>query len=42
MSNGNVLEYVKQNKIDLYKDQKASEVEVFTYTLLKLYVLCCP
>ena len=28
MSKGNVLEYVKQNKVDLHKDQEASEVEV--------------
>ena len=30
MSKGNVLEYVKQNKADLHKDQEASEVEVLT------------
>ena len=30
MSKGNVLEYVKQNKVDLHKDQEASEVEVLT------------
>ena len=30
MSKGNVLEYVKQNNMDLYKDQEASEVEVLT------------
>ena len=30
MSKGNVLEYVKQNKADLHKDQEASEVEVVT------------
>ena len=29
MSNGNVLEYVKQNEVDLHKDQEASEVEVY-------------
>ena len=28
MSKGNVLEYVKQNKVDLHKDQESSEVEV--------------
>ena len=42
MSNGNVLEYVKQNKVDLHKDQEASEVEVYllpisVYTLMHLY-----
>ena len=42
MSNGNVLEYVKQNKVDLHKDQEASEVEVYlllisVYTLMYLY-----
>ena len=31
MSNGNVLEYVRQNEVDLHKDQEASEVEVYTY-----------
>ena len=30
MSKGNVLEYVKQNKVSLHKDQEASEVEVLT------------
>ena len=30
MSKGNVLEYVKQNEVDLHKDQEASEVEVYT------------
>ena len=30
MSKGNVLEYVKQNKVDLHKDLEASEVEVLT------------
>ena len=29
MSNGNVLEYVKQNEVDLCKDLEASEVEVY-------------
>ena len=28
MSNGNVLEYVKQNRVDLHKGQEATEVEV--------------
>ena len=31
MSKGSVLEYVKQNKVDLHKDQEASEVEVVTF-----------
>ena len=30
MSKGNVLEYVRQNEVDLHKDQEASEVEVYT------------
>ena len=30
MSKGNVLDYVKQNKVDLHKDLEASEVEVLT------------
>ena len=30
ISKGNVLEYVKQNKVDLHKDQEASEMEVRT------------
>ena len=29
MSKGNVLEYVRQNEMDLHKDQEASEVEVY-------------
>ena len=29
MSKGNVLEYVKQNEVDLHKDQEASEMEVY-------------
>ena len=39
MSKGSVLEYVKQNEMDLHKDQEASEVEVLT---LLVYVLCYP
>ena len=31
MSKGSVLEYVKQNKVDLHKDLEASEVEVVTF-----------
>ena len=30
MSKYNVLEYVKQNQVDLHKGQEASEVEVLT------------
>ena len=30
MSKGTVLEYVKQNEVDLHKNQGASEVEVLT------------
>ena len=44
MSKGNVLEYVKQNEVDLHKDQEASEVEVLL--ILLVYVrygagFCC-
>ena len=38
MSKGSVLEYVKQNKVDLHKDLESSEVEVFT---MEVYVLYC-
>ena len=35
MSKGNVLEYVKRNKVDLNKDQEASEVEVHTCSCMQ-------
>ena len=38
MSKGNVLEYVKQNQVDLHKDQEAIDLEVYILTLL-LYAL---
>ena len=36
MSNGNVLEYVKQNKDGLHLSKEATEVEVCTYFLAGL------
>ena len=39
MSKGNVLEYIKQNKVDLHKDQEASEVEVLTLPVYIQYGL---
>ena len=43
MSKGNVLEYVKQNEVDLHKDQEASEVEVLTLLVYIRYGtgFCC-
>ena len=37
MSKGNVLEYVKQNKVDLHKDQEASEVEVVCLDSIRIH-----
>ena len=36
MSKGNVLEYVKQYKVGLHKDQEASEVEVLCIHCLSM------
>ena len=37
MSKGNALEYVKQNKVDLHKDQEASEAEVLCLASVYIY-----
>ena len=42
MSNGNVLDYVKQNEVDLHKDQEASEVEVYLPWYKCMYYLDAP
>ena len=41
MSKGNVLEYVKQNEVDLHKDQEASEVEVYSYLAISILIVRC-
>ena len=42
MVKSNVLEYVRENKVDLHKDQEASEVEVYLISVCTLLPLLNP